>query len=303
MSFFKFSSSLSCLSCFNFFSKCFKSNKSQSEDQVLLLGKDNELSPHILDAQFLVELTPALPNNSPEQSPNNDSPRNVSPTPPYTSVQAYTPDIFPVSSSSSYSFELSPSIMPQISPKFTPVIAIEISESPPLIRRLPSGEDLITRRTIFTRPPVKNQVNESQITSNSSDVEIIDSELSLNTTKSIDDANLSTELSQNTTQSMFDPISPTSISDNKMSTSQILESRNFENTPSPKPLSPPSPNPNNINLSIDYQRKLSIPGSQKYFPGTENPLRERSSIVPISKEAQVARRIKTDEKGKVTCSF
>jgi len=197
--------------------------------------------------------------------------------------------------------------------EFSPAIAIEISESPPLIRRLLSGEYFITKGVFFTRPPDKIQVNESQITSNSSDVKILDSELSLNTTKSIDDAEQSTELSLDTTKSMFDPITPTSISYNKMSTSQILGSindvsliqndENVKNTPSPKPLSPPSPNPNNINMSINCQRRLSIPPPQDYFPGTENPLRKRSSIVPISKEVEVAKRIEMDENGKRTCRF
>ena len=83
MSSFQFSSCLSCLSCFNFFSNCIKSNKSQYEDQNLLLGNDKELSqhgsaesktsPYNLDNQFTEELTPAPPNNSPEKFPNNES--------------------------------------------------------------------------------------------------------------------------------------------------------------------------------------------------------------------------------------
>jgi len=324
MSLFKFSSCLSCLSCFNFFSKCFKSNNSQSKDQEFLLGNNNELSQHVSDAQFLVKLTPAPSNNSPHQSPNNDSPRNVSPTQLYTLVkEVYTPEnesqkhnytpLPEVSPVSSDSFELSPSIMPKISPELTPAIAIEISQSPP-IRSL-SRENLKTKGVFFTRPPEQKKGNESQITSNSSDVEIIDSELSLNTTQLIDYANLSAELSQDTTQSMFDPISSTSISVNKMSTSQILGSINKDssiqhnekvvNTPSPKPLSPPSPNPRNNVSSINHQKKgeLSIPPPQGYFPGTQKPLTNRLTLVPISKEEEVAMRIKTNKKGEVTCSF
>jgi hypothetical protein len=293
MSSFKFSSSLSCLSCFNFFSKCFKSNNSQSEDQVFLLGNNNKLSQHGSDTKFLVELTPAPPKNSPEQSPKNDSSRNASPTPSYTSVQAYTGKellkdgstidaIFPELSSASSDFALSPaSTMSSISQEFSHV-AVEISQSPEL-RFSRSYSPEIDPRVIFTKSP-------SQIFREKN----------------------SNELSQNQTQSMFDKIVGCS-NDKAILPDEAFQRRTIATLCSLLMKTPSkSQDPRRLStyrrISSQIQSGLLDPLERKPIgnslrPGTESPLKNSATMVPTSKALEVAMRINRGMGGGAVCNF
>ena len=286
----KFSSCLSCLSYFNFFSKCFKPNRSENSEELMpLLGNKNngDSSQNGSDTKFLVELTPAPPpKNSPEQSPKNDSSRNASPTPSYTPKNEsekhnYTShsEVSPVSSDS---FELSPSIMPQISKEFTPANAIEISQSPEL-RFSRSYSPEIDPRVIFTKSP-------SQIFREKN----------------------SNELSQNQTQSMFDKIVGCS-NDKAILPDEAFQRRTIATLCSLLMKTPSkSQDPRRLStyrrISSQIQSGLLDPLERKPIgnslrPGTESPLKNSATMVPTSKALEVAMRINRGMGGGAVCNF
>jgi hypothetical protein len=297
MSSFKFNSCLSCLSCFNFFSKCFKPNRSENSKELMpLLDNENngDSSQHGSDTKFRGELTPAPPpNNSPEQSFRNDSSRNASPTLLYTLVEVYIPEnesekhnytshseVSPVSSDS---FELSPSIMPQISLEFSPG-AVEISQSPEL-RFSRSHSPEIDPKFIFITSP--GQISREK-----------DSD----------------ELSQNKTQSMFAEI--VRCSDFREEILPPLFQEGLSSMPEYPPEDQPSKPSSDPKTSSIYQRVSTLiernlldplerkPSENRLRPGIKggSTIAKCATMVPTSKAVEVAMRI-AEQNGRRVCNF
>jgi len=288
MSLFKFSSCLSCLSYFNFFSNCFKpSNNKDSEKLIPLLDKDKkgvslDLSQHSSDKSIippytLVEVSSDL-NNSNNDQTVNQAEINLEQTDDNTLCSISNTSNSP----RQLSLTLSSSSFSSITPRSISSGPIEISQSPEssVLSLFLSEINSNTSRVIFTKSP--SQISREK------------------------DSN---ELSQNKTQ-----LNNANFINYGMSLLLEVLKKRASNCELPEDLPSMSQDPRKLSIfqRVSSQIKCGLldplerkPGENSLRPGIKggSPIAKCATMVPTSIAAEVAMRINAQETGQRVCHF